>query len=149
MQAADLVETLQSKGPFTVFAPTNTAFARIPRSTLAGLLEPESKDQLTNILTYHVVPGKITSEQVLKAIKAGFGKAALTTVQGGTLTASLEGENVILTDEKGGRSVVTNTDVQAANGVIHIIDSVIMPELRNTSGHKRSSCTGKKSYGSW
>ena len=127
VKAAGLVDTLASPGPFTVFAPTNAAFAKLPAGTVDTLLKPESKDTLTAVLTYHVVPGKIMAADVLAAIKAGGGKAELTTVQGNKLTASLSYGKVILTDAKGGKSTVTATDLAQTNGVIHVIDTVVMP----------------------
>lgn len=128
VKAADLVATLQSAGPFTVFAPTNAAFEKLPAGTVDGLLKPEAKATLTKVLTYHVVAGKLDAAAVTKAIKAGGGKAVLTTVSGGKLTASVDGGKVKLTDEKGGTAWVTATDLQASNGVIHVIDTVVMPK---------------------
>lgn len=125
--AAGLGETLSGAGPFTVFAPNNAAFAKLPAGTLDMLTKPESKDTLTGILTYHVVPGKTDAATLLEAIKANGGKYEITTVNGGSLTASLDGENVVLTDAKGGTATVTATDVEASNGVIHVIDTVVMP----------------------
>lgn len=127
VKAAGLVETLSSPGPFTVFAPTDDAFNKLPAGTVDTLVKPESKDQLTKILTYHVVKGKISSKQLVKDIKKGGGTASLTTVEGGTLKASLSGSNVVLTDEKGGTATVTTADVFQSNGVIHVIDTVLMP----------------------
>ncbi|KYP14936.1 MAG: beta-Ig-H3/fasciclin [Flavihumibacter sp. CACIAM 22H1] len=128
VKAADLVGTLQGAGPFTVFAPTNAAFGKLPAGTVEGLLKPEAKPTLTKILTYHVVAGKLDAAAVLKAIKSGGGKAVLTTVSGGKLTASLDGGKVKLTDETGATAWVTATDLKATNGVIHVIDSVVMPK---------------------
>lgn len=128
VQAAGLVETLNGEGPFTVFAPTNAAFEKLPEGTVAGLLKPESKDALTGILTYHVVPGSIMAADVVAAIQDNNGEFAVKTVQGGMLTASLEGENVILTDAAGNKATVIMTDVDASNGVIHAIDAVVMPK---------------------
>jgi len=128
VKAADLVNTLKSKGPFTVFAPTNDAFAKLPAGTVDGLLKPESKDALAGILTYHVVAGNLDAAAVLAAIKSGGGKVVLTTVAGGKLTASLKKGKVILTDEKGGIATVTATDLKASNGVIHVINTVLMPK---------------------
>jgi uncharacterized surface protein with fasciclin (FAS1) repeats len=125
--AADLVATLKSEGPFTVFAPTNDAFAKLPAGTVETLLKPENKKALTGVLTYHVVAGTFDSTSVVAAIKAGNGKATLTTVQGGTLVASLDGKNVILTDEKGNKSTITAVDITSSNGVIHVIDTVLLP----------------------
>jgi uncharacterized surface protein with fasciclin (FAS1) repeats len=128
VKAADLVETLKSKGPFTVFAPTNDAFAKLPAGTVETLLKPENKAQLAGILTYHVVAGNLNAKAVMAAIKNGKGKAVLTTVAGGKLTAVIEGGKVVLTDEKGGKSTVTATDLKATNGVIHVIDAVVLPK---------------------
>lgn len=127
VKAADLVATLKSEGPFTVFAPTNAAFAKLPKGTVEGLLKPESKAALSGILTYHVVAGKFDAAAVVAAIKAGKGKAVLTTVNGAKLTATLKGDKVILTDSKGGTAVVTVTDLVGSNGVVHVIDTVLMP----------------------
>lgn len=127
VKAAGLVETLESAGPFTVFAPTNEAFAKLPAGTVDTLLKPENKDQLVKILTYHVVAGKVSSKELIKMIKKGGGKAELKTVSGGTLTASLNMGHVVLTDEKGGTATVTIADVFQSNGVIHVIDSVLLP----------------------
>jgi uncharacterized surface protein with fasciclin (FAS1) repeats len=126
VKAAGLVETLKGKGPFTVFAPTNDAFSKLPAGTVETLLKPENKAQLTGILTYHVVAGKLDAKAVLAAIKAGNGKAVLTTVAGGKLTASVENGKVVLTDEKGGKATVTATDLKASNGIIHVIDTVVL-----------------------
>ena len=128
VKAADLVATLQSAGPFTVFAPTNSAFDKLPDGTVATLLKPENKAALASILTYHVVAGNIDAAAVLAAIKSGNGKAVLTTVNGVKLTASLKGGSVFLTDENGGEAKVTATDLKASNGVIHVIDTVVMPK---------------------
>ena len=128
VKAADLVSTLQSKGPFTVFAPTNDAFAKLPAGTVENLLLPENKAALIGILTYHVVAGKLDAKTVLPAIKKGGGKAVLTTVAGGKLTAEVVDGKVILTDENGGKATVTATDLLASNGVIHVIDTVLMPK---------------------
>jgi len=127
VKAADLVATLKSKGPFTVFAPTNDAFANLPAGTVDNLLKPENKATLAGILTYHVVAGKLNAKAVLAAIKKGKGKAVLTTVAGGKLTGTVENGKVILTDAKGGKSTVTATDLEASNGVVHVIDTVLMP----------------------
>jgi uncharacterized surface protein with fasciclin (FAS1) repeats len=127
VKAAGLVETLQGPGPFTVFAPTNEAFAKLPAGTVDDLLKPENKDMLTKILTYHVVAGKMSSSDLMKAIKAGNGEASLKTVSGGTLTASMQGSNIILKDEKGGTSTVTIANVNQSNGVIHVVDAVLLP----------------------
>jgi uncharacterized surface protein with fasciclin (FAS1) repeats len=127
VKAAGLVDTLEGAGPFTVFAPTNEAFAKLPAGTVDTLLKPENKDQLVKILTYHVVAGKVGSKDLIKMIKKGGGKAELKTVSGGTLTASLSMGHVILTDEKGGTATVTIADVFQSNGVIHVVDSVLLP----------------------
>ena len=128
VKAADLVETLKGAGPFTVFAPTNAAFDKIPKATLDGLMKPESKKALAGILTYHVVAGKHDAASIAKAIEEGKGKASFKTVAGGMLTATMEGKDVILTDAKGGKSKVTIADVMQSNGVIHVVDSVLMPK---------------------
>jgi uncharacterized surface protein with fasciclin (FAS1) repeats len=126
--AADLVDTLNGTGPFTVFAPNNAAFAKIPADTLNGLLEPAQKAALAGILTYHVVAGSVDAAALTQQIQAGGGSATLTTVAGGTLTASVGADgSVTLTDAKGGTSKVIATDVAASNGVIHVIDTVVMP----------------------
>lgn len=127
VKAAGLVDTLKSAGPFTVFAPTNAAFAKLPAGTVDTLLKPENKAMLTSVLTYHVVPGKMSAADVVAAIKAGGGKAVLTTVQGGKITASMMGKTVMLTDAKGGMSHVTIADVNQSNGVIHVTDGVMLP----------------------
>lgn len=128
VKAAGLVETLKSAGPFTVFAPTNAAFDKLPAGTVNNLVKPENKATLTKILTYHVVAGKMDSKAIAKAIKAGGGKAELTTVQGGKLWAWMEGKKLVLKDEKGGMSTVTIADVYQKNGVIHVVDTVLMPK---------------------
>lgn len=128
VKAADLVSTLKSEGPFTVFAPTNDAFAKLPEGTVAGLLKPESKDALTGLLTYHVVSGKFEAAAVIDAVTKNGGKFMVNTVQGGAVTISLNDGKVILTDEKGNSSTVVMADVGASNGVIHAIDSVVMPK---------------------
>jgi uncharacterized surface protein with fasciclin (FAS1) repeats len=127
VKAAGLVDTLEGTGPFTVFAPTNEAFAKLPAGTVDTLLKPENRDQLVKVLTYHVVAGKVSSKDLVKLIKKGGGKAELKTVAGGTLTASLQMGKVLLTDEKGGMATVTIADVYQSNGVIHVIDSVLLP----------------------
>lgn len=128
IKAADLVNTLKGQGPYTVFAPTNNAFAKLPAGTLNNLLKPENKSKLAGILTYHVVLGNLNAKAVLAAIKEGGGKAVLTTVAGGKLTATLVKGKVILTDEKGNMATVTATDLTASNGVIHVIDKVLLPQ---------------------
>ncbi len=127
VKAAGLVETLASPGPFTVFAPTNAAFEKLPEGTVATLVKPENKATLTKILTYHVVAGKLTASDIISAIKAGGGKASLTTVAGEKLTARMSGNSVVITDAKGGQSTVTTVDVMQSNGVVHVIDSVLLP----------------------
>ena len=127
VKAAGLVETLNSAGPFTVFAPVNAAFDKLPKGTVETLLKPENQKLLTSILTYHVVAGNIDAAAVVAAIKAGNGKATLQTVSGKNLVASIENGNVILTDEKGGIAIVTATDLKGSNGVIHVIDTILMP----------------------
>ena len=127
VKAAGLVDTLESPGPFTVFAPTNEAFNKLPAGTVEMLLKPENKDQLVKVLTYHVVPGRISSNDLAKQIKDGGGKAMLKTVNGETLTASMQGKQIILTDEKGDISTVTIANVFQSNGVIHVVDTVLLP----------------------
>ena len=127
VKAAGLVETLQSAGPFTVFAPTNEAFDLLPPGTVSTLLKPENKSMLSGILTYHVVAGKLNAADLIKMIKEGNGKATLTTVAGGKLTVMMMGKKVALTDEKGGVAYVTIADVNQSNGVIHVIDHVLLP----------------------
>jgi uncharacterized surface protein with fasciclin (FAS1) repeats len=128
VKAAGLVETLEGPGPFTVFAPTNEAFAKLPAGTVNTLLKPENKAALTKVLTYHVVSGRLSASDLKKQIKAGNGNAELTTVEGGKLWASLQdGNHIILKDEKGGTALVTIPNVFQSNGVIHVIDSVVMP----------------------
>ncbi|WP_336987200.1 fasciclin domain-containing protein [Altererythrobacter aquiaggeris] len=125
--AAGLGETLSGEGPFTVFAPSNAAFAKLPAGTLENLTKPESKDALTGILTYHVVSGKTMAAALTEAITAANGTAELTTVNGAKLTASVVGENVVLKDAAGNTATVTATDIAASNGVVHVIDTVLMP----------------------
>ncbi|MEO8195494.1 MAG: fasciclin domain-containing protein [Thermoanaerobaculia bacterium] len=127
VKAADLVTTLQGAGPFTVFAPTNAAFALLPAGTVENLLKPENKATLAKILTYHVVAGKVAAADLLKMIQDGKGKATLKTVSGGTLTAMTKGGMVIIQDEKGGTATVTIADVNQSNGVIHVVDAVLLP----------------------
>lgn len=128
VKAAGLVATLKSEGPFTVFAPTNAAFDKLPEGTVANLLKPENNAQLAKILTYHVVSGNLDASAVLDAIKKGDGKVVLTTVSGGKLTASLDMGKVKLTDEAGNSAFVTAADLKGTNGVIHVIDSVVLPK---------------------
>ena len=127
VKAAELVETLSGEGPFTVFAPTNAAFGNLPEGTVETLLKPENKKQLQTVLTYHVVAGKFDAKDVVTAIKKGYGKAELKTVSGGTLTATLDGDSVKIQDSKGNVATVTVADVNQANGVIHVIDTVLLP----------------------
>ncbi len=127
VKAADLVDTLNSAGPFTVFAPTNAAFAKLPAGTVETLLKPENKATLAKILTYHVVAGKVSAAQLVGMINAGGGKAVLTTVAGGKLTASIMGSSVMLADEKGGMATVIAADLMESNGVIHVTDAVSLP----------------------
>ena len=128
VKAADLVATLQGAGPFTVFAPVNAAFEKLPAGTVPTLLKPENKATLAKVLTYHVVAGNIDAAAVVKAITDGKGKAVLTTVSGGKLTASIVDGKVILTDENGGTATVTATDLKAGNGIVHVIDGVVLPK---------------------
>lgn len=127
VKAAGLVDTLKSRGPFTVFAPRNAAFDKLPAGTVNTLVMPANKAMLTKILTYHVVAGNMDSKAIAKAIKKGKGTATLKTVSGDTLTARMNGKMLVLTDEKGGMSMVTIADVRQSNGVIHVIDTVLMP----------------------
>ncbi|WP_310396752.1 fasciclin domain-containing protein [Hymenobacter sp.] len=129
VKAAGLVETLQGKGPFTVFAPVNDAFENLPAGTVETLLKPENKATLTKVLTYHVVAGNMNAKAIMAAIKAGKGKATLKTVSGGTLTATMNGaNNVVLTDESGNTASISTYDVTQSNGVIHVIDKVMLPK---------------------
>jgi uncharacterized surface protein with fasciclin (FAS1) repeats len=128
VKAAGLVDTLQMQGPFTVFAPTNRAFGKLPKGTVETLVKPENKRTLTGILTYHVVPGRLTARDLMAQVRQGGGQAMLKTVQGETLTLSLAGRNrLVITDAKGGRSTVTIPDVLQSNGVIHVVDTVLLP----------------------
>ncbi|HET8839335.1 MAG TPA: fasciclin domain-containing protein [Flavobacteriaceae bacterium] len=129
VKAAGLVETLKGEGPFTVFAPVNDAFAALPKGTVEKLLQPENKELLQNILTYHVVMGNFSSSDIVKMIKEMGGKAELETVNGETLTAWMEDSKVMLTDEMGNTATVTIADVNQSNGVIHVIDAVFMPKM--------------------
>lgn len=128
VKAAALVETLEGKGPFTVFAPTNSAFEKLPKGTVESLLKPENKETLTKILTYHVVAGSYDSKAIMDLIKAGNGKASLKTVSGGTLSFSMKGSKLMIWDEAGGMATVEIKDVFQSNGVIHSIDTVLMPK---------------------
>jgi uncharacterized surface protein with fasciclin (FAS1) repeats len=127
VKAAGLVDTLKSAGPFTVFAPTNNAFSMLPAGTVDTLLKPENKGTLTTVLTYHVVPGRVDAATLVSQIKAGGGKAMLKTASGGTLTASMRGNDVLIVDAKGNGAVVTTADVYQSNGVIHVVDKVLLP----------------------
>ena len=127
VQAAGLVDALSGEGPLTVFAPTDAAFGALPDGTVETLLMPANKEQLQAVLTYHVVPGKVTSADLLKLIEDNGGSASVTTLQGGTLTASLVGGKVILTDAAGGTATVTAADLEASNGIIHVTDAVSLP----------------------
>jgi len=128
VKAADLVSVLKGEGPFTVFAPTNAAFDKLPAGTVESLLKPENKAQLAKILTYHVVSGNLDASSVVAAIKESKGKVELTTVSGGKLIVSMDKGKVMLTDESGNTAYVTATDLKGSNGVIHVIDSVVLPE---------------------
>ena len=127
VKAADLVGTLEGAGPFTVFAPTNEAFGKLPAGTVDNLVKPENKATLTKILTYHVVAGKLSAADLMAKVKEGMGKATLTTVEGGTLTVMQKGKKLYLVDEKGGESWITIADVNQSNGVIHVVNAVLMP----------------------
>ncbi len=128
VKAGGLVETLQSAGPFTVFAPTNDAFAKLPAGVVQSLLKPEAKATLVKVLTYHVIAGNFEAAAVVKAIEAGKGSAQLKTVSGGTITASIKDGKVILTDENGATATVVATDLKSGNGVVHVIDAVVLPK---------------------
>ncbi len=128
VKAADLVSVLKGKGPFTVFAPTNDAFAKLPDGTVATLLKPENKAKLAAVLTYHVVAGNLSAADVVAAVKKGNGKAEVKTVNGGILTVTLDGAKVKLTDANGNSSYVTAADLKGSNGVVHVIDSVVLPK---------------------
>ncbi len=128
VKAAGLVETLKGAGPFTIFAPVNDAFGKLPAGTVDFLLKPENKATLVKILTYHVIAGNLDANAVVAAIKAGKGNAVLTTVSGNMLTATIEEGKVKLTDEKGGVAFVTVTDLKGSNGIIHVIDTVVLPK---------------------
>jgi uncharacterized surface protein with fasciclin (FAS1) repeats len=127
VKAAGLVDTLQSAGPFTVFAPVNAAFEKLPAGTVDSLLKHENKDTLVSVLTYHVVAGKLSSSDLKKQIKAGGGKAIFKTISGGTLMAMMDGNMIVLKDEKGATAKITQSDVFQSNGVIHVIDTVLLP----------------------
>ena len=127
VKAGGLVDTLNSPAPFTVFAPTDDAFGKLPAGTVDNLVKPENKDTLVKILTYHVVPGRISSKQLIGMLQKGGGTATLKTVEGEDLTASMSGDNIVLTDAKGGTATITTANVYQSNGVIHVIDAVLMP----------------------
>lgn len=129
VKAAGLVETLEGKGPFTVFAPTNAAFDKLPKGTVDNLLKPENKAKLTGILTYHVLSGKYDSKAIMAAIKKNGGKATMKTVEGGMLTFKMNGKNLEVWDENGGHATVTTADVYQSNGVIHVVDGVLLPKM--------------------
>lgn len=128
VKAAGLVDTLKSTGPFTVFAPVNDAFAALPAGTVDNLLKPENKATLTKVLTYHVVPGRFNAAELSKQIGMGNGRAMLKTASGGTLVASISGSDVMITDESGGSAKVTIADVNQSNGVIHVVNKVLLPK---------------------
>lgn len=127
VKAAGLVDTLKGAGPFTVFAPTNAAFEKLPREAVENLLKPENKAMLTKVLTYHVVKGRLDSKAIMKAIRKGKGTATFTTVSGDKLMAMMSGNSLVLRDEKGGTATVTIANVYQSNGVIHVVDTVVMP----------------------
>ena len=127
VKAAGLVDTLSGPGPFTVFAPTNDAFAKLPAGTVDTLLKPQNKQMLTDVLTYHVVPGRVSASQLMQMIRDGGGMAKLKTVNGATLTARMQGDHIVLVDAKGGIAKVTQADVFQSNGVIHVTDAVSLP----------------------
>jgi uncharacterized surface protein with fasciclin (FAS1) repeats len=138
VKAAGLVDTLEGPGPFTVFAPTNEAFDQLPAGAVDNLLKPENAGQLKKVITYHVVAGKVTARDLMDQIKAGGGKAALTILEGGTLTASADRDNIVPTDHKGGKQTVTIADVIQSNGVIHVIDAVLLPNSPPIGGYQGS-----------
>jgi uncharacterized surface protein with fasciclin (FAS1) repeats len=127
VKAAGLADTLSSPGPFTVFAPTDTAFAKLPEGTVASLVKPANKGKLTEILTYHAVAGKVTSADLVALIKQGHGEAVIATLAGGELTARLSGDKIVITDEQGRATAVTQADVVTSNGVVHVTDGVFLP----------------------
>lgn len=128
LKAAGLVDTLKGRGPFTVFAPTDAAFAKLPSGTVDTLLQPAHRNQLRTVLTYHVVPGKVTSKALVRMIRASGGEAKLTTVQGGVLRARLSGDRISISDANGGTAMVTKADLLSSNGVIHVTDAVFLPK---------------------
>ena len=144
VEAADLVATLDKQGPFTVFAPVNSAFDKLPEGTVSSLLKPENKSTLTSILTYHVVQGEFKASDVVEAIKINGGSFTIPTVQGGTLVAKIVDGAVVLKDEKGAMSTIVLTDVEASNGIIHAIDSIVMPMSKDMTQKSKvkskSSC---------
>jgi uncharacterized surface protein with fasciclin (FAS1) repeats len=127
VQAAGLAPTLSGAGPYTVFAPTDAAFAKLPAGTVDNLLKPDGKSKLTGLLTYHVVPGVVLADDLRRAVQSGGGKAELATVGGGKVTATDAGGTLVITDAKGGQSRVTQGDVMQSNGVVHVVDAVLMP----------------------
>ena len=127
VKAAGLVDTLNGPGPFTVFAPTDDAFAKLPAGTVDTLVKPENKATLTKVLTYHVVSGRISSKELMSWIKKGDGKYVMTTLEGGKLTATMSGRDIVLTDEKGGTATITTADVFQSNGAIQVVNAVLMP----------------------
>lgn len=129
VKAADLVKTLQGKGPFTVFAPTNAAFDKLPKGTVATLLKPENKEKLQAVLTYHVIAGNFSGKDIMKAIKKGGGKASFKTVNGDMITAMMDGKSLVIVDNSGNKSMVTIADVNQSNGVIHVVDTVVLPSM--------------------
>lgn len=128
LKAAGLVDTLKGPGPFTVFAPTDAAFAKLPAGTLDTLLQPANREQLRAVLTYHVVPGKVTSKELVRMIRSSGGEVTLTTVQGGVLRARLSSNGVSISDANGGTAMVTKSDLASSNGVIHVTDAVFLPK---------------------
>lgn len=129
VKAAELVETLQGDGPFTVFAPNNAAFDKLPNGTVATLLKQENKEKLQAVLTYHVLAGKYSGKDIMKAIKKGGGKASFKTVNGSMITAMMDGKALVLIDNAGNKSTVTIADVNQSNGVIHVVDTVVLPTM--------------------
>lgn len=127
VKAAGLVDTLKGPGPFTVFAPTNQAFAMLPAGTVDNLLKPQNKGMLAQVLTYHVVPGRVDAQALAGMIRAGGGRATLKTVEGASLVASMRGQDIVLADAAGGMATVTTADVYQSNGVIHVVDHVLLP----------------------
>lgn len=128
VKAAGLMSKLESAGPFTVFAPTNAAFEKLPKGTMASLVRPENKPRLTQLLTYHIVAGKWEAKDISKLVKDGGGSASIKTVSGGTLVAKMDGDRLVLTDEKGNQSTVIIKNVNQSNGIIHVVDTVLIPQ---------------------